>query len=39
MVWPWLEFNWGVFWALFAAFLIADLVKSAIGIILKRLNE
>jgi hypothetical protein len=33
------EFNWGVFWALLAAFIIADLFKSGIGFILERLNE
>jgi hypothetical protein len=39
MVWPWQEFNWGVFWALIAAFLIADLVKSAIQLVIGKLSE
>jgi hypothetical protein len=38
-MWPWQQFNWGVFWALIAALVIADLCKSAIGIILERFNE
>jgi hypothetical protein len=33
------EFNWGVFWAMIAALVIADLFKSAIGIIIERLSE
>jgi hypothetical protein len=32
------EFNWGVFWALIAAFIVADLFKSAIGIIIDKLK-
>jgi len=39
MVWPWNEFNWGVFWALIAAFMIADLVKSAIQLVIGKLSE
>jgi hypothetical protein len=39
MVWPWQEFNWGVFWALIIAFVVADLFKSAIGIVIERLGE
>lgn len=33
------QFNWGVFWALLAAFLIADICKSVIGIVIERLSE
>jgi hypothetical protein len=33
------EFNWGVFWAMIAAFIVADLFKSLIGIIIERLSE
>ena len=39
MVWPWNEFNWGVFWALIAAFVIADICKSVIDYTLGKLNE
>jgi hypothetical protein len=39
MVWPWHEFNWGVFWALIAAFFIADLGKGITQYIIGKLNE
>jgi hypothetical protein len=39
MVWPWQEFNWGVFWALVAAFVVADLCKSAIQMVIEKLSE
>jgi hypothetical protein len=39
MVWPWNEFNWGVFWALIASLVIADIVKSAIQLVIGKLSE
>jgi hypothetical protein len=38
-MWPWQQFNWGMFWALIAAFVVVDIFKSLIGFIIGRLSE
>jgi hypothetical protein len=38
MVWPWNQFDWGVFWALIAAFVIADLFKSFIQMVMEKIT-
>jgi hypothetical protein len=39
MVWPWNQFDWGVFWALIAASLIVDLCKSLVQIVIEKLSR
>jgi hypothetical protein len=37
-MWPWQAFDWGVFWAVIAAFVVADLWKSLVQVVLEKLN-
>jgi hypothetical protein len=39
MVWPWNEFNWGVFWALIVALFVADVCKGVVQYVLGKLSE
>lgn len=39
MVWPWEQFDWGMFWALIAAFVVADFFKSAFAYLVEKLGE
>jgi hypothetical protein len=38
MVWPWQEFNWGVFWAIIAAGLIYLTVANIFNFIVAKLT-
>jgi hypothetical protein len=39
MVWPWQEFNWGVFWAIVAAGAIYLIVANIINLAVYQLKK
>jgi len=39
MVWPWEQFNWGVFWAIIAGLIVVGILRFLFGLVIGAMDN